>query len=86
MGKFVNSVKVLMAHADWDSRVVFLSHGLVSCFGILAVSIGFFWAHDKSVYPDMVIALGASGGVASLGRLMSRHTGMTPPSTDSSGQ
>ena len=58
------------------SRIVYLMHGIVTSIGILVSVIGFFFTTiDRTAVVELILALGGSNGVASLGRYYTKKAG-----------
>lgn len=68
-------VKYLLEVTDTNSRFIFLVHGVMATLSMLFLSVVFVFAKDKSGYPEMVLALGGSGGVAAVGRMLTKRDG-----------
>lgn len=75
----------LMSQPEWNSRFIFLVHGLASGIGVLVLTLGFLWSKDRSLYPDMILAVGGSGGMSAVGRYFTKKVGPTAaqPAVDS---
>jgi hypothetical protein len=64
-----------LAEDSTNSRLMFFAHGLVTALGTIILVIAFIFAKDKTGYDYMVMALGGSGGVAAVGRYMTKKNG-----------
>lgn len=75
----------LMSQPEWNSRFIFLVHGLASGLGILVLTLGFLCSKDRTLYPDMILAVGGSGGMSAVGRFFTKKTGpvAAQPAVDS---
>lgn len=55
-----------------NSRLMFFLHGIIASVGTLVLVVAFIFAKDKTGYDYMVLALGGSGGIAAVGRYMTK--------------
>ena len=54
------------------SRMVYLLHGIATAFGIVAVTVAFMFAKDRTDFPTMLTVLGANGVGNSIGRYFTK--------------
>ena len=71
-GKWVERA---MTEPDINSRFIFLLHGIAATLCLLALTVGFIVAKDKTGYDMMVLAVGGSGGAAAVGRFLTKKGG-----------
>lgn len=58
--------------ASWNSRFIFFIHGIGSGLLIVMLTIAFIFAKDKDNYPSMVLAVSGTGGLAAVGRYLTK--------------
>jgi hypothetical protein len=72
-------VRYLLETGDANSRLVFLLHGISVTLSMLILSVAFMFAHNRDGYTEMVLALGGSGGMAAVGRMLTKKDGSDGP-------
>ena len=61
-----------MTLGSWNSRFIFFVHGIGSGLLVVMLSIAFIFAKEKANYPSMVIAVSGTGGIAAVGRFLTK--------------